>query len=130
MVVDLEISQIIKDQVNHQRSGAVQDNLKTIQPFLEDRLTDLASVAKVNGQDLSCLEKQDEIYLHLVKEKKWYDFIYIFIKAAQAMPEGGRLRVTTSEVKFEDLIQIKVSDTGFGLSPKDLKKIFDPFFTT
>jgi len=45
VVVDLQISRLIKNQVNSQLAGAVQDNLKTIKLFLEDRLTDLGSVA-------------------------------------------------------------------------------------
>jgi len=54
----------------------------------------------------------------------------IFINAAQSMPEGGDLKVETSKVKFQDRIQIQISDTGIGIPPENLKKIFDPFFTT
>jgi signal transduction histidine kinase len=54
----------------------------------------------------------------------------IFINAAQAMPEGGKLSVTTEKIKFEDLVQIEVTDTGNGINQEDLKKLFDPFFTT
>lgn len=54
----------------------------------------------------------------------------IFINAAQSMPEGGRLKVETSKVKFQDRIQIQINDTGVGIPPGNLKKIFDPFFTT
>ncbi len=54
----------------------------------------------------------------------------IFINAAQAMPEGGELKVVTSKVKFRDFVQIDISDTGCGIPPENLKKIFEPFFTT
>jgi len=54
----------------------------------------------------------------------------IFINAAQAMPEGGELKVVTSKVKFKDFIQIDISDTGCGIPPENLKRIFEPFFTT
>ncbi len=77
VVVDLQISRMIKNQVNSQLAGAVQDNLKTIKLFLEDRLTDLGSVARLNCQDLSCLDEQEKIYLNLIQGKKWYDFIFI-----------------------------------------------------
>ena len=54
----------------------------------------------------------------------------MFINAAQSMPQGGKLRTETSKVKFQDRIQIQISDTGVGIPSENLKKIFDPFFTT
>lgn len=54
----------------------------------------------------------------------------MFINAAQAMPGGGDLSVETSKVKFKELIQVDIHDTGMGIRPEDMKKIFDPFFTT
>ncbi|MFZ2054695.1 MAG: ATP-binding protein [Candidatus Aminicenantales bacterium] len=54
----------------------------------------------------------------------------IFINAAQSMSGGGELNAETSKVKFQDRIQIQISDTGIGIPPENLKKIFDPFFTT
>ncbi len=54
----------------------------------------------------------------------------VFINAAQAMPQGGLLKVSTSKVKFKDYVQVEISDTGCGIPPENMKKIFDPFFTT
>lgn len=54
----------------------------------------------------------------------------IFINAAQAMPQGGLLKVSTSKVKFKDYVQVEIADTGCGIPPENMKKIFDPFFTT
>lgn len=56
--------------------------------------------------------------------------INIFINAAQSMPDGGELQAATSKVKFEELVQIDISDTGVGIPPENMKKLFDPFFTT
>lgn len=56
--------------------------------------------------------------------------INIVINAAQAMPDGGTLTVTTGKVKFEEFVEIRIADTGTGISEDDLKNVFDPFFTT
>jgi signal transduction histidine kinase len=54
----------------------------------------------------------------------------MFINAAQSMPGGGELKAETAKIKFQELIQVQISDTGVGIPPENLKKIFDPFFTT
>jgi len=54
----------------------------------------------------------------------------IFLNAAQAMPDGGKLTVVTRKVKFQELIEIEVMDTGTGIPVEHLKKVCEPFFTT
>jgi PAS domain S-box-containing protein len=48
--------------------------------------------------------------------------------ARAAMEDGGTLTVATALVDNE--IQIKISDTGIGISPDNLLKIFEPYYTT
>ena len=61
----------------------------------------------------------------------------IVLNAAQAMPDGGDLVVTTSvanRVKIGDsikeAIRIDISDTGVGIPKENMNKLFTPFFTT
>jgi len=53
--------------------------------------------------------------------------------AFDAMPQGGKLEISTKLVKRENgkpEIEIKLSDTGVGI-PEEIKhRIFEPFFTT
>lgn len=57
-------------------------------------------------------------------------FFNLFINAAQAMPGGGALRISTAVEKERDFAVIKVADTGCGIPEANLDKIFDPFFST
>jgi signal transduction histidine kinase len=60
-------------------------------------------------------------------------FINIILNALDAMPDGGKLTVTTRHERSElgkDMILIEVADTGIGIPAEDLAKIFDPFYTT
>jgi two-component system NtrC family sensor kinase len=52
----------------------------------------------------------------------------IIINACDAMPNGGTLRITTGTV--DGAVDVRIADTGIGISPEHLKKVFDPFFTT
>lgn len=58
-------------------------------------------------------------------------FNNLVINAVQAMPGGGTLKI---DIRPKDpqskMVEIKIADTGSGISKKNLSHIFDPFFTT
>lgn len=55
-------------------------------------------------------------------------FLNLLRNAADAMPEGGDIIVST--YKEKDNVKINFTDTGEGIPEENLEKIFDPFFTT
>jgi two-component system NtrC family sensor kinase len=54
-------------------------------------------------------------------------FLNLFLNARDAMPQGGILRVATSN---GDGVSVSVSDTGSGIAQEHIQRIYDPFFTT
>jgi len=66
----------------------------------------------------------------------------LFVNAADAMPGGGNLNLTTMNITHKDMtgklyhpkpgdyVLITVADTGIGMDKETMERIFDPFFTT
>jgi two-component system, cell cycle sensor histidine kinase and response regulator CckA len=67
----------------------------------------------------------------------------LVINARDAMPNGGRIEITTANVDVGETeqgrseappagayVRLAVADTGAGMDPQTMARIFDPFFTT
>jgi two-component system NtrC family sensor kinase len=54
-------------------------------------------------------------------------FLNLFLNAKDAMPDGGVLRISTSNGEG---VSVTVSDTGSGIAQEHIHRIYDPFFTT
>jgi CheY-like chemotaxis protein/nitrogen-specific signal transduction histidine kinase len=65
----------------------------------------------------------------------------IITNAAEAMPKGGKIRISTANryldkpirgydtIEEGDYITLMVSDSGIGISPQDIDRVFEPFYT-
>jgi two-component system, NtrC family, sensor kinase len=54
----------------------------------------------------------------------------IILNAADAMPQGGEIRVRSYSESKSNQVILRISDTGPGIPPEILDKLFEPFFTT
>lgn len=54
----------------------------------------------------------------------------LLVNATEAMPHGGRLKVTTGLSADGQSVEIRVLDSGTGIPEDILPHIFEPFFTT
>lgn len=107
-------------------NGVVNDVLRLIEPLLTPKVrlsVDLAPrLPSVRG-DASQIE---QVLVNLI------------VNALDAMPEGGRLTISTGLAQVhakgtnnqQEVVQILVADTGIGIPLEIQSAIFEPFFTT
>jgi CheY-like chemotaxis protein len=53
----------------------------------------------------------------------------MIFNATDAMPEGGQLNILTQSHP-DGWVEVRISDTGIGMTEEVKKRVFDPFFTT
>ena len=88
------------------------------------------SAAMLRGQSVKVeLQLDNELSMILADTEKLKKvFVNIIINAAEAMPSGGKLEISTKE--NDNMINISFSDTGEGMPAEEKSRIFDPFYTT
>lgn len=114
-------------------NAIIAGQLKTLEFIRLSSLHPRVTVATVLEADLLNVMGSDA---HLGKI-----LMNLVFNAAEAMPRGGSLTITTAncyldrpiqgydEVSQGDYVVLSVSDTGEGIPPEDIKRIFEPFYT-
>lgn len=135
----LEYTKVIKEQVERQ-NRVIKELLDFGRP--SKPIIEAVSINSILRKVLTFTEpmlRQHQIDLELSLASNlpaaWVDgeqikqvFVNLIINAIQAMPEGGKL--TISSFTQKEYVCIAFNDTGRGIPPGELKNIFDPFYTT
>ncbi len=99
---------------------------------------------RVIGEEIELsLELNSSGHIHIDPGQLEQVVMNLAVNARDAMPGGGRLTLSTSDVSVSiahvarrrgipegDYVLIAVKDTGVGMTPEILEHIFEPFFTT
>jgi PAS domain S-box-containing protein len=122
--------QMLKPQVLD-LNGVIQDLGKMLPRLLGEDVELFISAAPQLGRVKADLSQVEQIILNLA------------VNARDAMPDGGRLTIETSNVFLDEgyrvrhpsfqpgeYVQLAVTDTGTGMDDETMAHMFEPFFTT
>ncbi|HEX3320032.1 MAG TPA: ATP-binding protein [Terriglobales bacterium] len=122
------------------RASEIVNNLLNFSRTSGTEFTDV-NINKVISDTLALLEHQFRVSKVRVEDDLYNDlptiqgnpgrlqqvFLNLFLNAKDAMPEGGTLRIATSNGEH---VSVRVADTGSGIAQEHIHRIYDPFFTT
>ncbi len=119
------------------QGGAPVKSTVSLVKLIEDSVTFTLSGTKVRPD----LHLDRDTWAVELDESQMSRVIHnIVVNAIQAMPDGGILKVKTSNLSSEDVstlplkpkrfVLVKFEDNGKGIPQKVLANIFDPYFTT
>ena len=119
------------DRISHQVDdvlGYVRNSpLKLISVSVNDLIK--SSAEKVNlPNDVTLDISGKDVKINCDPIKLDAVFINLIVNSIQAMHEGGKINITTSEK--ENFAIIDFVDSGEGISEDNIAKIFEPLFTT
>jgi len=118
-------NKIINDLLGFSRVGKPAVSPARIKEVIDDALSHLTipeNIEMVKKLDAGLPE------VNIDTDQTRQVLVNMIMNAVQAMPEGGRLAVSTREKgKF---LEVEISDTGCGIPKEAIGKIFDPLFTT
>lgn len=100
----LSLNNLLEDALNLVRGMAIFQNIEII--------TEYSSLSEVQVN----VDQLREAFLNLINN------------AAQSMPEGGRLKITTN--LNNNYLEVTFADTGVGIPSENIGKIFDYYYTT
>ncbi len=120
---------IVADLLNFARQHEIQPQEVDLRSILDEVIRKVRTRPRFETIEINCqfdpaipLIQADAAQLQQV-------FVNLFNNSAYAIENAGAITVSISPVEPKS-VEIKVSDTGSGISPENLTKIFTPFFTT
>jgi len=102
--------------------GGVNEVVEKVLKFME---SEFAS----SGIEVECDLGKKMPQVRIDQDMLYRAFLNIFMNSAQAMPDGGKLTVSSSWRRNPPAVIVRVDDTGSGMSEEKKEHIFTPFYT-
>ncbi len=127
------INENITRFLNFARPDEPQFQTVRIGPLVKETVNLLAAKLKGSGIRLDLCLPDEHPPLEGDPKQLTQVFLNLLINAMEAMPQGGTLTilsaVTVDPGSRREFLELRVRDTGHGISEEDRPSVFEPFFT-
>ncbi len=121
-------STIVEDLLKFARQSTPEMETRDIRETVESSMRLTEYLMRKAGVDSQLDLPEESVMMTFDATQIEQVLINLITNAVQAMPDGGKLRVSLG--KAEEAVAIAVQDSGIGIPRENLSRIFDPFFTT
>lgn len=126
----LRCRKIVKGILDFARETKLEKEMGNINDVIRDSLSMLEKLANFQNVRIKTQLGDDVPPISLDMTQMRSVINNLALNAADAMPQGGKLTITTGFDREINRVKIEVSDTGVGISEENLSRVYDPFFTT
>jgi two-component system, NtrC family, sensor kinase len=123
------IDRLVRDLLNYAKPVKPEIERIDVKEFFDDLYAMLERQGIFKRLEASLVLGDDLPTLYLDRHQLMQVLMNLVMNARDAMPDGGKLRISASAVE-NDFLVIEVEDSGEGIPAENLDRIFDPFFTT
>jgi signal transduction histidine kinase len=120
---------IVADLLNFARQHEVMAKIMNLHDLLDEVIKGLAKQSKLEGVRIEKKYETDLPFIMADPDQLRQVFIILLENAAEAIETSGTITIST-RLADEYWVEIRISDTGCGISEENLNKVFTPFFTT
>jgi len=132
-------------KLTSQLLGYARGGRYEVKPISINRIiTDTSSTFSMTRKDITLHQDLEHTLSGVKADRGQIEqvILNIYVNAAEAMPHGGELFITTRNITHKDIkgkpytikpgnyILLTIRDTGIGMDKDTQAKVFDPFFTT
>lgn len=131
MIIDEEVeraNKVIKSLMEFSKPSVNEKSKYSINSIIDDVLMITNKYMSQHRINVT-FTRGDFLEGYYDKEQMIQVFVNLVFNAADAMPDGGSIFITT-QAESNGKVGIVFEDTGQGIEEVNLEKIFDPFFTT
>ena len=130
-------SRLTNQLLSFARSQSLMPKLTSVNQLLGG-MKDLLEISVGSGVEVVYEMCEEDATAVLDPSQLEMAILNLAVNSKDAMPEGGKLTITTGTRYFDDerdlpagdYVLVSVADSGTGIPPNVLPKVFDPFFTT
>ncbi|MBN2439271.1 MAG: cache domain-containing protein [Deltaproteobacteria bacterium] len=131
MIIDAthRCKRIVADLLNFAREQEMLTQESDLHQILEQAIQSVGSQPNFERVQIKRCFVPDLPLIQADPAQLMQVFVNLLNNAADAMPEGGAITMTTRFSKGP-AVEIDIADTGRGIAEENLGKLFTPFFTT